>query len=189
VSRTGSHETEIKLAIQDLRATKRLLKQNGYRVSRPRIFERNLLVDTHGQALRKKGNMLRLRQAGRRALLTFKGRAVAGKHKSREELEMELPDPARFQSILERLGFHPAFTYEKYRTEYEAPGRRGTITLDETPIGLFLELEGAPAWIDRTARKLGFSESDYIIKSYGALYLDHCRERKIRPGDMVFRDR
>jgi len=63
------------------------------------------------------------------------------------------------------------------------------VLLDETPIGNFLELEGSPTWIDRTARKLGFSVKDYISRSYGYLYLAYCRERRIRPKNMVFKGR
>ena len=59
-------------------------------------------------------------------------------------------------------------------------------TLDETPIGMFMELEGTPTWIDRTARKLGFGQPDYITASYGRLYLDWCREHGVKPGNMVF---
>jgi hypothetical protein len=49
-------------------------------------------------------------------------------------------------------------------------------------------LEGSPRWIDRTARILGFSGSDYINRSYGYLYLAFCRERRIRPKDMLFKN-
>ena len=49
-----------------------------------------------------------------------------------------------------------------------------------------MELEGAPAWIDRTARKLGFSEKDYITSSYGRLYLEWCAGERREPGNMVF---
>jgi adenylate cyclase class 2 len=59
-------------------------------------------------------------------------------------------------------------------------------TLDETPIGIFLELEGNPGWIDRTAATLGFSERDYIVESYGRLYLEWCKRRRCKPKDMVF---
>jgi adenylate cyclase class 2 len=58
--------------------------------------------------------------------------------------------------------------------------------LDETPVGAFLELEGAPRWIDRTARSLGFRESDYITASYGALYRQFCDMKGVAPGNMVF---
>jgi adenylate cyclase class 2 len=58
--------------------------------------------------------------------------------------------------------------------------------LDQTPIGDFLELEGSPAWIDRTACALGYSPDDYITASYGALYLARCQARGVEPGHMVF---
>jgi adenylate cyclase class 2 len=59
-------------------------------------------------------------------------------------------------------------------------------TLDETPIGVFLELEGPAEWIDRVAEELGFDESDYILASYATLYADHCRQRGVKPTDMLF---
>ncbi len=46
----------------------------------------------------------------------------------------------------------------------------GVAMLDETPAGVFLELEGPPRWIDRTARRLGFGEADYITASYAELH-------------------
>jgi adenylate cyclase class 2 len=58
--------------------------------------------------------------------------------------------------------------------------------LDETPVGVYLELEGTPHWIDLTARRLGFQESDYITASYGRVYLDWCAARGCKPGDMTF---
>jgi hypothetical protein len=36
---------------------------------------------------------------------------------------------------------------------------------------VYLELEGAPGWIDRNARRLGFAESDYSTASYYGLYV------------------
>ena len=59
----------------------------------------------------------------------------------------------------------------------------------ETPIGNFLEIEGRPRWIDRTARVLGFSTTDYITRSYGYLYLAYCRERRLPAKDMLFADK
>jgi len=59
-------------------------------------------------------------------------------------------------------------------------------TLDETPVGNYVELEGAPAWIDRMARRMGFAERDYITASYARLYLDWCRKNRVKPSNMVF---
>jgi adenylate cyclase class 2 len=79
------------------------------------------------------------------------------------------------------------FRYEKFRTTYALTRLRSLkIELDETPIGTFLELEGPIAAIDRAARLLGYSRSDYITATYGSLYLAGCRRRARKPGDMVF---
>ena len=74
------------------------------------------------------------------------------------------------------------------RTEYRQPGHLGIATLDETPVGVYLELEGTPNWIDRAARKLGFAEEDYITASYARLWLDWCECRGVKPADMLFKN-
>jgi adenylate cyclase class 2 len=94
--------------------------------------------------------------------------------------------PATRGTILERLGLEPAFRYGKYRTEFRLAGTAGEAIRDETPIGAYMELEGSPRRIDRMARRLGFTERDYITASYGRLYLDWCAARHIEPGHMVF---
>jgi adenylate cyclase, class 2 len=134
-----------------------------------------------------KGRLLRVREAGRLGILTYKGAEVMGKYKEREELEVEVSDPRRLTEMLTRLDFLPKFRYEKYRTEYCRPGEAGAAMLDETPIGVYLELEGAPAWIDRNARRLGFAESDYSTASYGSLYGDYCLTHGLPVTNMTFR--
>ena len=48
----GTHETEIKLAVKDTRSARRLLREAGFVVSRPRVFEANTVFDTPQQILR-----------------------------------------------------------------------------------------------------------------------------------------
>jgi adenylate cyclase, class 2 len=178
-------ETEVKLAVTGAAAARRLLRAKGFRVVKPRIFEANDVFDTPDLRLRSAQSLLRVRQVRGEAKLTYKGPPAGGKHKSREELELKADDAPMLAAIFHRLGFERVFRYEKYRTEFQRE-KTGTVTLDETPIGTYLELEGPPAWIDRTARALGFLESDYILESYGRLYLDWCEQREHRPSDMVF---
>jgi adenylate cyclase class 2 len=137
--------------------------------------------------LRRTGRLLRVREAGPLGILTYKGAEAIGKYKDREEMEVEVSDARRLSEILARLDFVPTFRYEKYRTEYRRPGEAGVATLDETPIGVYLELEGAPAWIDRNARRLGFAESDYSTASYGGLYADYCRKHGLPVTNMTWR--
>ena len=182
----ATQETEIKLAVKDARSTRRRLREAGFVVSRPRVFEVNTVFDTPDLSLRASSRLLRIRQAGRVATLTFKGVPETGKHKSREELELEIGNGTAMMSIMERLGYHRMFRYEKFRTEFRQPRRAGIAMLDETPVGVYLELEGTPHWIDGTARLLGFEESDYITASYGRVYLDWCAANGRTPGDMTF---
>jgi adenylate cyclase class 2 len=182
----ATQETEIKLAVNDARSARRRLREAGFVVSRPRVFEANTVFDTPELSLRASSRLLRIRQAGRVATLTYKGVPATGKYKSREELELEIPNAAVMMSIVERLGYHRMFRYEKYRTEFRQPRRAGVAMLDETPVGVYLELEGTPHWIDRTARRLGFQESDYVTASYGRVYLDWCAASRRTPGDMTF---
>jgi adenylate cyclase class 2 len=179
-------ETEIKLALADVRSARKLLRVAGFAVSRRRVFESNVIFDTPDLALRRSQTLLRLRQAGKLITVTYKGKPAVGKHKSREELELSVTNASTMDAILERLGYRPVFRYEKYRTEYRLARGAGVATLDETPIGVYVELEGAPAWIDRMAARMGVGEKDYITASYARLYFDWCEKTGTTPGNMVF---
>jgi adenylate cyclase class 2 len=182
----NGREVEIKLAASSASQARRMLRTAGFRVYKRRIFEKNTVFDTGSQALQKSARLLRVREIGKIAKLTYKGPPDGGKHKSREELELDLPDARTIGDIFDRLAYRPAFRYEKFRTEYRQRGSAGVATVDETPIGVYLELEGNPRWIDRTARKLGFEEKDYITASYARLYIDWCKARGVAPTNMLF---
>jgi adenylate cyclase class 2 len=182
----GTHrEVEIKLALRDADAGRALLLAAGYRVAVPRVLEQNAAYDFPDGKLRAAGSLLRLRTAGRKATLTFKGSPAAGKHKSREEIESTIPDAPTVSAIFAGIGLQPIFRYEKYRTEYRRGGE-GIAMLDETPIGVFLELEGSPSWIDTAALELGFTEADYVTASYAKLFFE-WKARSNSPAEhMIF---
>ncbi len=184
--KTGTHEVEVKLPVADVQTGKRLLYRAGFRVHKRRLFEDNVIFDTPDQSLLKVRSMLRLREAGGKAIVTVKGAPIESKHKVREEIEIEVSHAGNARQIFERLGFRPVFRYQKYRTEYKQPSRSGTATLDETPIGVYLELEGLPAWIDRSARQLGYQEKDYITDSYGRLFRQWREKNLLDQPDMVW---
>jgi adenylate cyclase, class 2 len=180
-------ENEIKLALPDaLPQIRRRIRDVGFQIHKKRIHEMNVLFDTPTLDLRQQGKLIRLRRVGEDTILTYKGPPQPGKHKRREELETRLEKADAFEKILLSLGYTPVFRYEKFRAEYAKAGESGVITLDETPIGHFLEIEGSARWVDRTATALGFAQRDYITKSYGALYVDYCTARGIPPSNMLF---
>jgi len=185
-------ETEIKLrwagSATDARAH---IETQSYRVIEPRTLESDQLFDRATGELKQGDQILRLRRIGpadgARATVTYKGPAIRERYKSREEIEFQVSDAEAFTHMLERLGYLPGFRYEKYRTKFATAGEPGIITLDETPIGVFLELEGAKSWIDHTAARLGFALSAYSTASYAALYRAYRQENEESPPDMTFR--
>ncbi|HEV2298718.1 MAG TPA: class IV adenylate cyclase [Candidatus Acidoferrales bacterium] len=174
------------------------------------VFESNTLFDTPSRDFSRCGSILRIRTEtpasapGKiRSIPKHRGKSVTGlltykgllpksassnpRYKIREEIEYRLPNAQRFERLLLSLGLKPLFRYEKFRTRYRLPSHPDLhLDLDETPIGVFLELEGSRHAIDHAARLLGFRSGDYINVSYLELYLADCRRRGRKPGHMVF---
>ena len=182
-------ETEIKLRLPDAASGRKLLARAGFRMTRRRVLETNLLFDTADRKFLHNRRLVRLRWSGGRCLLTYKGPPRTGAHKQREEIEVVVSDWVAMESILKQLGLSPAYHYEKYRAEYQRPKEPGVVTLDETPVGVFLELEGTPAWIDETAAVMGFGKKNYITKSYSRLWAEERGEEEVGPGMLFDRDR
>jgi len=187
------HETEIKLAYSGTpEQAQAMLERHGYTLTEPRTFEADQLFD-RGKELRDSDQVLRLRRtrgrAGDRAVATYKGPGDKGaekRYKSREEIEFDVSDAEAFTLVLERLGYQPSFRYEKYRSKFASPGEPGFITIDETPIGIFLELEGTPEWIDETAARIGYPLEKYLTRSYAWLYKEFRQAHGAESENMTF---
>jgi adenylate cyclase class 2 len=183
-------EVEIKLAVQSAAKARALLRRFDFQVIAPRIFERNLVLDDDEGSLRARGMLLRVREAGKTSTCTFKGPDIPGRHKRRIEREFTASDPDSCLAVFAGVGFRESFRYEKYRTEFARPNdpgvATGIVTIDETPIGVFMELEGPARWIDTTAQALGFTRDAYITASYARLYFAWCEAYGIQPTGMCF---
>ena len=116
--------------------------------------------------------------------MTFKGPAIPAAIKIREEYETVVADAATLQTIFEELGLHVWFRYEKYREEFSAAD--AVIAIDETPVGVFVEIEGTEDAIHRTAIALGKGAADYITDSYRFLFLQHRDANGLAGHHMVF---
>jgi adenylate cyclase class 2 len=178
-------EVEIKFRIADLRSLTRALKRAGFRQITRSTREMNALYDLPGQKLRKRGELLRLRQYGEGWVLTHKAKSKAGRHKVRVELETPVVNGEQMNAILQALGYSPTFRYEKFRAEWS--GGAGHVVVDETPIGNFGEIEGPARWIDRTARTLGIAPSDYLTCTYADLFFEWKRRTRSKASEMTFR--
>lgn len=178
----GPVESEIKLRMPGPGPAREAMARLGARLARPRHFEDNVLLDDAEGSLVGSGRTLRVRRTEAGAVLTFKGpRRDREGVKRREEIEASLPaaEADALLAVLSSIGFAPVFRYQKYRETY----RYGDveIVVDETPIGTFLEIEGALPQIHAAAAALGRGPADYITESYAGLFFAAGRT-----GDMVF---
>jgi adenylate cyclase class 2 len=194
-----NREIEVKLPVDDVRELVRRLRQIGA-TNHGRVLEQNTLYDTRASDFRLRGRLLRLRietspSGKRRALMTSKTPApperlgaARSRYKERLERQVLVRDPIRADRLLRSLGLRPGFRYEKYRTSFrmQGPLRGLHLDLDETPVGVFLELEGRPAAIDRVARVLGFEPRDYIRGTYWDVNAAACRRKGRKQGNMLF---
>ncbi len=165
-------ETEVKIRVQDREAFEQKLPALGFTRVTARTFERNTLYDTPERRLRNSRQILRIRQYGSKWVLTHKsvpgGQSEEGRHKKRVETETEVEDGPVLGKVFEALGFGPVFVYEKWRAEWA--DATGHCVLDETPLGVYAELEGPSEWIDATAKQLGINDSQFITLSYGRIF-------------------
>lgn len=146
----------------------------------PRMLEDDLVLDTADRALEAAAKVLRLRRRGQEYLLTFKGRVSEDVSvKAREEWQTPVADGVAMLAVFERLGYEVAIRYQKYRTLYAIGDVIASV--DETPLGCFVELEGAPAEIERLAGEMGYEPGAFEVRSYLEIHRDQGNR-----GDMLF---
>ncbi len=181
-------EIEVKFRVEQCEALEEKLRKAGFRCVTPRTFERNVLYDTPDRRLRKEQAILRVRKYGERWVLTHKclprDHDPQARHKHRVETETEVADGEALGTVFTQLGYQPAFIYEKWRTEYA--DNSGHCVLDETPIGVFAELEGPEDWIDAMAARLGLDPSSLMTLSYGRLFDQWKQETGSKASDFTF---
>ena len=177
-------EREIKLRFASADEARERILAFGATPMLGRRLQEDCLFDTDDELLRRQRSTLRVRSESGKALLTYKGPVIPAAIKIREEHETVVADGAALQTILEKLGLHVWFRYEKYREEFTADDV--VIAVDETPVGVFVEIEGGEDAIHRTALALGKVPADYITDSYRFLFLQHRDANGLAGHDMVF---
>jgi len=177
-------EREIKLTFESADAARAAVLAIGATPLHGRRLQEDCLLDTTNDDLRRRRSALRVRQDGGRCLLTFKGPVQPATVKVREELETIVGDGTLLMQMLGELGFHVWFRYQKYREEFALDDC--IIAIDETPVGVFVEIEGGACGIDATAQRLGRGPGDYVLESYRSLFVRYCEQRGLSASDMLF---
>ncbi len=135
-----NRELEVKFEITSAETMKQLILDAGAVPEQETRLERNLRWDDADGTLTKTGQVLRLRDNGGTAVLTYKAEHQNDKGiADREEIETVVSDFENTRLILERLGYEIVFIYEKYRSIYRLEDTG--LFLDHTPIGDYLEIK------------------------------------------------
>lgn len=177
-------EREVKLRFESPDEARAAVLATGATPLRCRRLQEDALFDTEDESLRRRRCVLRVRSEAGKSLLTFKGPVQPGSMKIRDELETVVADGAVLRQVLEELGMHVWFRYEKYREEYAAEDV--TIAIDETPLGTYVEIEGGEEGIETMTRALGRSSADFILDSYRGLFIQHREKHGVTSAHMVF---
>jgi adenylate cyclase class 2 len=179
-------EREIKLKFDSAEQARERVLAVGATPLKGRRLQEDCLLDTERDELYRRRCVLRVRNEGGKSLLTFKGPVQPGPVHSREEHETVVSDGDTLLTILQELGLHIWFRYEKYRQEFAAEDV--VIAIDETPVGVFVEIEGSEDRIHQFASLLGKTHDDYITDSYRTIFLQHRAAHGVTTSDMVFAD-
>jgi len=177
-------ETEIKLRFESGDAARRAVDTLGAAPYTPRRLQDDALLDNDAGTLYGRQCALRVRRDGDKGVVTFKGPVIPGPMKSREEIETSIGDGEKMLRVFRELGYTPRFRYQKYREERRLGGL--IVAIDETPIGVFVELEGPEAEISAAAGRLGFTPNDYIRASYRTLFLEYREAHGLSSEHMIF---
>jgi adenylate cyclase class 2 len=175
-------ERELKFACSSLEDLRERLREMEAERLAAAGSEDNWIYDRKDK-LKDSKSLLRLRVDRKGARLTYKGPPrFEDEVKVRAEHETEVGDFDQMHSVLENLGFRVVQRYQKKREEWHVGGV--TVALDHTPIGDFVEFEGAGA--GTIARRFGFELDESERLSYVELYESFREKNPDAPPDMVF---
>jgi adenylate cyclase, class 2 len=177
-------EREVKLRFGSVEEARDAVIAAGAAPLRCRRLQEDALLDDEAETLRKRRCVLRVRVESGRSLITFKGPVQVSPMKLREEIETVIGDGETMLRCFEQLGYGVWFRYQKYREEYALSDV--IVAVDETPVGVFVEIEGDEHGIIEATRALGRSPEDFVLDSYRSLFMEHRRAHGLPATDMLF---
>ncbi len=137
------------------------------------VREVNTLFDTADNALRLRGQLLRLRRLDDgHSTVTLKGPATHREGiKSRQETEVEVADGDAMRAVLIDLGFGVSLQYGKTRESWDLDG--AVVALDTLEFGRFVEIEADEDGIRRAAALLGLDMDNLETRGYPGIMRAH----------------
>lgn len=104
----------------------------------------------------------------------------------KQEIEYETPiiQYSSIDKILQRIGFEPVTSYERYRTTWEYNHKDGLVhvDVDEFPFGNFVEIEGPTTKsIQKVASMLLLDTKQHLGEPYDTIYTQSMLSRGEKP--------
>lgn len=177
-------EREVKLKFDSADTAREAILAAGATPLHGRRLQEDALLDDAADTLRARGCALRIRMENGKSRITFKGPIQDSVMKLRDEFETVVGDGVVLLRVFEELGYQVWFRYEKYREEFAHEDV--IVAVDETPVGVFVEIEGSERGITAMAAAMGRTPDDYILDSYRGLFVKHLAARGLTGADMVF---
>jgi adenylate cyclase class 2 len=184
-------EIEVKFGLDNPAPMREALIRAGA-VSHGVVSEMNIRLDSSHRQLSQQRVVLRIRvnTAGghKETLLTVKspGENTGSAISIRHEYEVSVSDGGTLLEALGVLGYQPYLRYEKRRETLLLADVQ--IEIDETPVGWFMEMEGAETAIRMLVARLGLDLADALPYSYADL-LAHAKDRFTLPtNDFTFQN-
>jgi len=187
-------ESEIKFLISTGRVPK--IKEKILAIPdisfRGRFYEKVTMYDNADKVMDREDARLRVKQISTekdrpesKVEFSYKRRIKAdGGIKQEEEVETNFEtDIASFVKIINKMGFQPTTSYERYRETYLT--RNIKITLDQFPFGYILEIEGNEDEIEKVCDLLGLDFKKSYPLSCDDAYVDLCKKKNLKPKDHI----
>jgi adenylate cyclase class 2 len=172
-----TYEVELKFPLADSTALEARLASMGA-VAESTLEQRDVYFNHPQRDFAQTHEAFRLRTAGDRSYVTYKGPLIDSQTKTRREWELALEDgvmaACKLTEILEMLSFRPLRAISKRRVTYRLPweGRNFEVVLDEVVgLGNFLEIETLAEEADRDAAR------DLILRLARELQLEGAERR------------
>jgi len=178
-------EYEIKLKIDNpAEWRKRVLALKGKFISKK--LEYDISLDKPNHYMKKRGDILRIKQIGDKVVLGYKNRKAKSGYRLEEEIELECLDLQKIILIFKKLGYtYIRSEMEKIRETYLLP--IGKITIDKLPqLGYFVEIESQTRKnLLVLIKKFGINREEVITERYGKIIKRYLRSIGMKDNSLL----
>jgi GTP cyclohydrolase II len=160
-----------------------------------KFYEKVTMYDNVSKSMDKEDARLRVKQISAeknsqesKVEFSYKRRIKAdGGIKQEEEVETDFEtDITSFVKIVNKMGYQPTTSYERYRETYLT--RDIKVTLDQFPFGYILEVEGNEDNIKKICNLLNLDFKKSYPLSCDDVYVDLCKKKNIKIKDHILFD-